>query len=518
MSVRRLSISYPELMASLVARNRLSHVSSASMLHLLSNFSSTLFNSLINHSQYLRRNKAQLTLIQNDSSIHTGGDDARVAPSKPTGLVNTRSQIQSWPNLLEGAKMPPTYLFRAWTDQSYGVNGRDLFAPAAARRASSIAKYTPPKDVPNLKEQLKEHLLDRHNFPDNLFVFFTTSLLFAVQLALYRKALGETGVQIICINADTAKTPKGKKVNFRMVSEMMKECKLQLRNRSDNSLREYADVVAAMECVVPGINARTATLDALIASGLESLYPPFRENRERSDPRLALLVKDLRKYWFRAEIPLTRAVITVAAKVVSAFQAHDSEMEKVSIHILTHLLSFQKRKAGDQALADWLKEFADEMIMIGANLDDDRGREVIFLCEDLPELAQYRQMSALLIDYCVSDDVLQSPGIATSEQMNQEYERYLEFKELDRQEYRDRNPGRGTKRRLDSSDEETQPLRTRRTRSEDMGRRRSERAGGRFRRDRSERLPRYQYRAARDQYRAAREQRRSGVGELSRPE
>lgn len=407
--------------------------------------------------------------------------------------------------------MPPTHIFRAWTDQSYGVNGRDLFAPAAAKKANSIAKYTPPKDVPNMKEQLKEHLLDRHNFPDNLFVFFTTSLLFAVQLALYRKALGQTGVQIICINVDTARTPKGKKVNFRMVSEMMKDCNLKLRNRSDNSLREYADVVAAMECVVPGSNARTATLEAMIANGLESLYPPFRENNERSDPRLALLVKDLRKYWFRTEIPLTRAVITVAAKVVSAFQADECEEEKVSIHILAHLLAFQKRKARDEELASWLKEFADEMIMIGASSDNNRGIEVIFLCEDLPELAQYRQMSTLLIDYCVSDDVLQTPAITASEQIDQEYQQYLEFKRLDKQEYWDQRVGCGTKRRLESSgdEEEGQSKQLRRYRSEDTeGGYRTERAGGRYNRGHSEWLPRDQYRAARDQYRAAREQRR----------
>ncbi|CAK4032023.1 Hypothetical predicted protein [Lecanosticta acicola] len=400
------------------------------------------------------------------------------------------------------------YIFRAWSDQSYAINAETLFAPAAAQKLSNAKDYSRPKNVPNLKLQLKSHLLwKKHEFPDNLFVFFTTSLLFALQVALYRKAKGETGINIICIDVDSARTPQGGKVGFQTLTSMMKESALELQNRSDGSVREYSDVVVSMECVVPGKDSRTASLDALVANGLYKLYPPLQETVQRNDPRLALAMMDLRKYWFQAELPLTKDFITVAAKIAATFQPSSVQTGNIPTHILTYILAFAKRSVLDPELKNWLGMFAQEIVLldIDGEEEDEDGNSCLgaaFTCEGLPDLQHYRELHVILADQHVHDNALQVEASIDLLEAKKEYERYKAWKRQDKIEYRAANPKHQRKRRRGSPGDEEPELETSRA----LQRTRWE--SDRKRRSRSERvwLPREQYIAKRAQ---RRENRRS---------
>ena len=65
-----------------------------------------------------------------------------------------------------------------------------------------------PEPVEKFDQKLEAAVLGKHT-PNIPFVFFTNSLLFALQLASWKKAGRETNICITCINTKTAVTPHG---------------------------------------------------------------------------------------------------------------------------------------------------------------------------------------------------------------------------------------------------------------------------------------------------------------------
>lgn len=215
----------------------------------------------------------------------------------------------------------PRYLFRCSSDQSNGINTPDLFAPGSLSRTVSTNKETEkdfiPLDEPtttsenNLGHQLRQALLWKKDQADCPFVFFTTSPIFVVQLAVWRSARKtgkdgsviepDTNVNITIIDTETALTSDGHRLQFHAVQDLLNTHNVELKNRSDGSLRACADHWATISStLVPGPGSHRAALEDLVMNGLYELYPQIEVANDRRHPRPSLTTDDLRKYFFHA--------------------------------------------------------------------------------------------------------------------------------------------------------------------------------------------------------------------------
>ena len=130
----------------------------------------------------------------------------------------------------------PTHVFRVWSHQSNGTNTPTLFGPA------STSPTAPDPSQKSMAEQLKMCFHGKPA-PANPFINFTSSLLFALQLAAYMKALwSHDNIMITCIDLTTARTSAGEQVTLHTAADMLAKYGVELHNRSDNSVRDYEGV------------------------------------------------------------------------------------------------------------------------------------------------------------------------------------------------------------------------------------------------------------------------------------
>ncbi|KAK5128713.1 hypothetical protein LTR85_000046 [Meristemomyces frigidus] len=247
----------------------------------------------------------------------------------------------------------PDHLFRVWSDQSNGTNTPILFAPASVSSTNSANDASVEQAATgNIADQLKTAFLGQAA-PANPFVFFTNTLLFALQLAAFKKAAGDTNIYISCIVVGTTKTTEGKSVVFRPAISMLKEHSVELKNRSDGSVREYEGVFVTTTSVYVGTGSLYIGYENLIKDGLFELYPELQAVTQRCEVRLQLTVSDLRKYWFATERPLTREKINTAAKLAAAFSPviGGDVLDAVPAHLFASFLALQRRDINDPALA-----------------------------------------------------------------------------------------------------------------------------------------------------------------------
>lgn len=260
---------------------------------------------------------------------------------------------------------PPQYLFRAYSDQSQGLNTPTLFAPKAAlnqKEAVPPRLYTPKPQNQHTPYELIDALAWKTT--SDKFLFFTPSLLLAISVATFRKSRGETGLRIACLETDEGE--------FESVPEIFRKW-----NHPGVKGREYADVYVSMRCVDLSQGRRQAWISAfsdLVEAGLYRLYPALEGNERRFRPRLNFVVQDMRRFGFGMEedeeeeeggegVEMTMGMVGTAAEMARGFRLLSSEggyeEDHVPVHILACLLSFRKRDSRDRGLRAWLGRYAE---------------------------------------------------------------------------------------------------------------------------------------------------------------
>lgn len=288
----------------------------------------------------------------------------------------------------------PDHLYRVYSDQSNGTNSALLFAPASAGDAGrdEICAAGVNNEQGSLRDLLRSALLGQP-MAANPFIFFTRSLLFALQLAAYKRAQGDTSIYIACVKTSTTTTPDAHdNVAFRRASELMDEHGVELRNRSDGASREYADVfITTYQTVQLGAGSSGASFDKLIDAGLHMLYPELLEVTKRHNVRLNLTVVDLRTYWFQKQYQLTDEAVTTAARLAALFEPSsavncDSLLQPPK-NLMMGFVALRKRSLDDPVLNNWIdRRSATETV------SDPRSRYIPMKLTGLPEVDQYQSL------------------------------------------------------------------------------------------------------------------------------
>ncbi len=163
---------------------------------------------------------------------------------------------------------------------------------------------------------------------------------------------------ITCIDTLTARTPAGLCVQFRPVDQLTRELHVDLRNRRDDSQREFTTEYVATSNVCLGEGSSTVALEALIRNGLYELYPELSEinKNSRNGPKVQVPLSMLRAHGFERCHQLSESEINVAARLASAFTPSVDFQSKEDINgqLLAWILSFRKRDGHDNALRTWL--------------------------------------------------------------------------------------------------------------------------------------------------------------------
>ena len=269
-------------------------------------------------------------------------------------------------------------LWRVSSKQSHGTNSTTRFSLSKGVSITKTKRCRVPKTE---GEKLELALIGKH-FDDVPVIFFSSSLQFAVQLALWMEAKGRTEIRITCICAGTAKTPDRTSVLFHSVQDLIKKWGLELRN-------EYAGEYVSMSDVVLGQGSCYVSLETLIGNGLYDLYPELSEVNNRKRVKWYSAVRDLRAYCFGREFALTKDEIDVAARLAGCFtpcmnsaRGHDGVM----ISLLASLLSLRKRHGNDATLQTWLHTYTGKQS--AANYPGDKAAEA-----EIPEVKNYYELS-----------------------------------------------------------------------------------------------------------------------------
>lgn len=204
-------------------------------------------------------------------------------------------------------KYPPRYLFRVFDGKSRGRNYEYEVASQATCSVDEPDKsksdlFSTNGDIAPTK-MLYKHLTSRHFKPDNL-VSWTSSLLFAIQYAVYRCQYYETPPADVKICAvDMTKFPRGQFVrdlhlirvynnnyapNFVPGSHDFFDFRLRdARYRNGEYLSQGVVNLTGRSCVT--------SLKALASSGLYKLYPEFEDPKGKN--KWANRVLELRRKW-----------------------------------------------------------------------------------------------------------------------------------------------------------------------------------------------------------------------------
>lgn len=265
----------------------------------------------------------------------------------------------------------PHHLFRVFSPSSNGVNEPTLFAPASVISSSKTQRT---KIHPNfMAEALRIALIGKHT-PANSFVFFTPSLLYALQFAAQQKSKGATGIRITCLETSTARTQDGKAVDFYSAPDLIAKYGVQMKLNRDGEACSYEGEWVAMVCsVVPGKGSSVADFDALLKLGLYQLYPELGEVAQtRNGTRLYSALRSLRQYSFQAgrRWLLTENVLSVAARLAAAFQPIQAIAKSDCDDLLAWFLALRKWEVGDGLLKTGLSKLSKNGSSIGGPVID----------------------------------------------------------------------------------------------------------------------------------------------------
>ncbi|QGI66374.1 hypothetical protein CEK27_010345 [Fusarium fujikuroi] len=309
----------------------------------------------ISGSEGILRKIAEECYHQATSPTGELNPDDYLATSK--SLCNCPSGPTLFQPMEDSVTKPPTqtprYLFRAWDNNSTGINGEDVIASILSKDDNENRHKADifSMDYRQASDMLHQHLdkgLLFSRVTDNL-VSWSSSLMFVIQCANHRfyKMRDSQQDDVYICAVDTTKFPRGQFArdswlvksfrNGKLTSEEMRIRNLRLDWRGfDNG--EY------LSQGVLHIKERSCTLSlrGLKNAGLWDLYPEFNINDVKHDPDVRTqwisYVKELRWRWQFAQ-KTTKAdvqcALDVAEKCFPCFDQDDMALL---------LLSFCERK------------------------------------------------------------------------------------------------------------------------------------------------------------------------------
>jgi hypothetical protein len=225
---------------------------------------------------------------------------------------------------------------------------------------------------------------------NNPFIFFSSSLLFVLQLADRMKSKRQQNIYITCVDTATATTTGGLPVTFYSVNALLQQFGIEITNRNGTK-RQYNHEYAALTPVAPTAGSRFISFETLISTGLFDLYPQLQDVNNRHNVRLHLAVTDLREFGFSNEQALSKEKIDMAARLAFSFQvcspSEDTEVnDGVEMHLFAWFLSLRKRYKNHATLNTWLESHSALILEDSA----DGIAAPITGMED-PEFLQYKQ-------------------------------------------------------------------------------------------------------------------------------
>ncbi|KAK8104573.1 uncharacterized protein PG998_011606 [Apiospora kogelbergensis] len=230
----------------------------------------------------------------------------------------------------------PQYLFRTYDSGSYGQSDEDIVASPA--RADRI--LTSKKDIFSLDENLGLSIVDRHMnpwrwkdytspIPDN-FMSWTTSLLYAIQYALYRRhRYGSNSADIKICMIDTRRFHDKQFIHAkRLLEAYYKFVKRDdIRHFYDTRLLVYiyqfGEYLSQGEVYHAGRSC-TVSLASLEDNGLLEMYPEFADPRGHAT--WAIRTLELRSLWGEQQKTSEkemREALTLARSCFASFDALD---------------------------------------------------------------------------------------------------------------------------------------------------------------------------------------------------
>ncbi|KAF2111562.1 hypothetical protein BDV96DRAFT_666119 [Lophiotrema nucula] len=258
----------------------------------------------------------------------------------------------------------PQYLFRTFDDASSGRNDESVIASKASITESQESGRT---DILTLEKHKATKLLHLHltkpcfggRCSDDL-MSWTSSLLFAIQYAVWRLRVGERRESEIKICAvDTKKFPLGQ---FMRDTSLLKAYHATAKELdADDPARKFFDFRLGNEDYYNGeylsqgaVNhsnrSCVVSLEHLMQAGLFQLYPEFRDASGRN--LWAKRVRELRQNW-SAEQGTTDHEIQLALAV-----GRNCFNQFESIDIAAILLTFKNRKFSRLTSTDSLNHFS----------------------------------------------------------------------------------------------------------------------------------------------------------------
>ncbi|KAI0965043.1 hypothetical protein F4678DRAFT_476893 [Xylaria arbuscula] len=238
----------------------------------------------------------------------------------------------------------PQYLFRTFDQKSSGINNTAIIASQMSIDRPKESRT----DILSVDNRTAENKLGSHlqkSFfsapPSDNLVSWTSSILFALQYALYRSHLpGLSPADIKICAVETGKFPQGQFARDMWLIRAYRETATMIGGdtrrffqfRYDNQ-DYYNGEYLSQGLVTLSSRSSIVSLETLIQSGLYSLYPDLTSTTDK----LANRVRDLRDLWGN-EIQTTLQELENALEIAKTFNA----LEALDIAVL--LLSLKHRK------------------------------------------------------------------------------------------------------------------------------------------------------------------------------
>lgn len=222
----------------------------------------------------------------------------------------------------------PRYLFRTYDRKSFGKSNEKVISSPASQMRTASSKL----DIFSCETGLAMAMVDRHmnpwrvkdyerQPPDN-FMSWTSSLLYAVQYALYRRYHhGCTSEEIkICV-VDTKKFAEGQFIHAKRLLQAYYDLVRQTDLLQTFDLRLLVYIYQNGEYLSQGTlyhqgRSCLVSLAALEQSGLYSLYPEFAARDRQS--KWAVTTAHFRKLWTEQHVSTTYGELEAALSLASA--------------------------------------------------------------------------------------------------------------------------------------------------------------------------------------------------------
>ncbi|KAL6909141.1 hypothetical protein GGI43DRAFT_429767 [Trichoderma evansii] len=206
----------------------------------------------------------------------------------------------------------PRYLFRVYSDASAGENSSEMMKSVDALE-NNLTDIFARHNTSNIASTLKNHLRWWENLFGDPFISWTTSLLVAIQYAIFKHKVQHSKLNTIylCI-IDTTLFPDGVFLkDLDLIEEFLEKAPghrglgnlHQLRNRAHKTYSGFYYFGEYLSQGLTKINGRSCVVpcDKIISNHLFAIMPQFKIEIERENPRWAEAVIEFREPFYNKE-------------------------------------------------------------------------------------------------------------------------------------------------------------------------------------------------------------------------